>query len=111
MATKITDELKTYLKQSQPENHVQVVIELKPIEQNNQAPGLSRQEKMQHLKKAFDAELQPVAMEISNMGGNIIETAWLNQTINASLPANSIVSIAKLKEVQAIDLPRRLLKE
>ena len=111
MAGKITNELKSFLEQSQPENTVRVVIELKPVEHDDVEIPATRQQKMQQLRTSFDARLQPVATEIANIGGNIIDTAWINQTISASLPVNSITNIAKLKGVHAIDLPRALSKD
>jgi hypothetical protein len=73
--------------------------------------NLSRNEKIANLKQAFNIELQPIANEISNHGGNIIDSAWINQTVNAKVSSKCIKELIQLKEVTAIDLPKHLTKD
>ncbi len=108
---KITATLKSYLQTSQSESEVEVVIELNPISTTEMPENFSRNEKINHLKNAFNNDMQAVVTEVSKQGGNIINSVWLNQTIKASVPAKSIEEIAKLKEVNAIDLPNRITKD
>ncbi len=108
---KITDNLKSYLQSTQSENEVEVVIELNPITSAGIPENIGRKEKIVNLKKIFHHDLQPVAKEISKHGGNIIDSVWLNQTIKATVSTKCIEELAKLKEVNAIDLPNRITKD
>ncbi len=110
-SNKITTNLKDFLQKSQPEKEIEVVIELTPIKQTVVSENLSRNQKIANLKEAFNNELKPVAKEISNQGGNIVDAAWINQTINAMVTTKCIEELAQLKEVTAIDLPNRLSRD
>lgn len=82
-SNKITSGLKDFLQKSPPEKEIEVVIELTPIKQAAVSENLTRNQKIANLKAAFNNELEPVAKEISNQGGNIVDAAWINQTVNA----------------------------
>lgn len=105
---KITNNLKSFLERGQPLNDIEVVIELMPIQAGTEPENVSRTQKIAFYKQTFMEELKPVADAILNRGGNILGSAWLNQTIKAKVPAGSIEELALLKEVNAIDLPHRL---
>lgn len=106
-ADKITYKLKNYL-QEQPVNHVEVMIELNPATKAFADSNLSRSEKIALVKQDFMKDLEPVEKLISEQGGDILGTAWLNQTVKAKIPANSLEQLAQLKQVSAIDLPNPL---
>ncbi len=108
---KITDGLMGLLKKAQPGNEIEVVIELSSNAQHPELKKLSRTEKIASLKKAFNIELEPIVNEISNHGGNIIDSAWINKTVNAKVSFKCIEDLSQLKEVTAIDLPNQLLKD
>jgi hypothetical protein len=110
-SNKITTNLKDFLQKSQPEKEIEVVIELTPVTQAAVSENLSRNQKIANLKEAFNNDLEPVAKEISNQGGNIVDAAWINQTINAMVTTKCIEELAQLKEVTAIDLPNRLSRD
>lgn len=110
-STKITSNLKSFLQESKPEKEIEVVIELRPIARPATSENISRSQKIANLKEAFNNELEPVAKEISNQGGNIVDAAWINQTINAMVTTKCIEELAQLKEVAAIDLPNRLSRD
>ena len=108
LTSKITNNLKDYLQTDQPLNDIEVVIELMPIQARTELTNLSRTEKMAFYKQTFMDELKPIADVILNRGGDILGSAWVNQTIKAKIPAGSIEELALLKEVNIIDLPNRL---
>jgi hypothetical protein len=108
---KIANSLKTFLDKSHAEKEIEIVIELTPIAHTSESKKLSRTENIENLKKAFNIELQPIANEISNHGGNIINSAWINQTVNAKVSSKCINELVQLKEVTAIDLPKYLTKD
>ncbi len=109
-STKITNVLKDVTNSLQPDKKIDVIIELNPIKETG-AGKMSRIEKIDFLKNAFEEELRPVANVISSQGDSILYSTWLNQTVKASLSTKSIEQLAELKEVNAIDLPRQIEKE
>jgi len=112
MAThKITNNLKDHLLHAEKEATIEVVIALQPVLLPGGSELLSRSQKMANIKQAFNEELEPVAREINNLGGNILEAAWINQTINVKVSTGCIEELAQLKEVAGIDLPTTLTRE
>ena len=110
-SSKITQSLKTHLEKSPAAKEIDVVVELTPDAEAIYPENSSRSQKMQHLKQAFNDKLQPVADEISNKGGNILDSVWINQTVHAKLPADCLEALALLKEVHAIDLPKSIMAD
>jgi hypothetical protein len=108
---KITANLKNFLQKSQLEKDIEVVIELTPISQAVDSENLSRGQKIANLKQAFNNELEPVAKEITSRGGNIVDAAWINQTVNAMVSTRCIDELVQMKEVTAIGLPNRLTRD
>ncbi len=84
---------------------VEVVVELRPVPPP--ASG-SRQERVAAARAAFDAGLTPVTARIAEVGGTVLETAWINQTVRVRLPAAAVGALAAVDEVAGIDLPRPL---
>ena len=84
---------------------VEVVVEMKPIAVP--ATG-SRRDRVEAVKAGFEQELDSVAATIAAVGGRVLETAWINQTVRSSLPAEEVLRVAADDAVAAIDLPRPL---
>lgn len=84
---------------------VEVVVELRPLPPP--ASG-TRQERIAAGRAAFDAELAPVAARVAQVGGEVLDAAWLNQTLRVRLPAGAVPELAAVAEVTRIDLPRPL---
>ena len=99
------------MQKSNPEEDIEVVIELAPIKQAVASENISRGQKIANLKQAFNSELEPIAKEITNQGGNIVDAAWINQTVNAMVSSKCIEELVQLKEVTAIDIPNRLTRD
>jgi hypothetical protein len=84
---------------------VEVVVEMQPVA----VPVTgSRQDRAEAMKAGFEQELHSVAATIAAVGGRVLETAWINQTVRSSLPAEEILRVAADDAVAAIDLPRPL---
>lgn len=105
---KLTEGLKDFLKTNSPQNLVEVIVELTPATQTEAAEPTSRTEKIAFRKQSFLQDLEPVAKAISNQGGEVIDSAWLNQTVKAKLSAEGIEQLSQLNQVSAIDIPRRI---
>jgi hypothetical protein len=108
---KITAILKNYIHRH-PLGKVEVVIELTPCDTSNlKLFSLSRKDKISLIQDSFNEEVKPVKEAILHAGGNLIESAWVNQTVSASVPVKNIHELAKLNEITAIDLPRSIARE
>lgn len=84
---------------------VEVVVEMQPVETPS---GGSRASRIEAVKAGFEQELRGVAERIAAVGGEVLETAWINQTVRSSIPAAELVRVAEDEAVAAIDLPRPL---
>ena len=107
---KITPHLNDYLNNNPSSDKVEVVIELSPVD-TSQASDAPRNEKIEQLKDAFQKNLGPVQQAIQNAGGNVTDSAWLNSTVKAVVPAANIHALANLEGITTIDLPRTLSSE
>jgi hypothetical protein len=84
---------------------LEVVVEMQPVAVP--ATG-SRTSRIEAVKAGFEEELRGVAERIAAVGGEVLETAWINQTLRGSIPAAELVRVAEDDAVTAIDLPRPL---
>jgi hypothetical protein len=87
---------------------VEVIVELQPL---NLPTAGSRQERMAAAKQRFELELRSVADKITEAGGQVLETAWLNQTVRSRIPAREVPRVAEDDTVSAIDLPGTITPE
>jgi hypothetical protein len=102
---KLSPRLRQELGAIDESSHLEVIIELQPLEMPKAA---SRQERMAAMKEGFERELRPVAEKIIQAGGQVLETVWLNQTVRGRLPAGSVEQVAEDETVSGIDLPHKL---
>lgn len=98
-ADKVTPRLAELL--STRPDAVEVVVELRPL---GWPDGGTRQERVAALRDAFAAELGPVAERITAAGGEVLESAWINQTLRVRLPAAAVDEVAASGAVVRIDL-------
>lgn len=84
---------------------VEVVVELTPLPP---PAGGTRPERITALRDGFAAELGPVAARITASGGEVLESAWINQTVRARIPAAAVAEVAADDTVMRVDLPGQL---
>jgi hypothetical protein len=84
---------------------VEVVVEMQPVAVP--ATG-SRASRIDAVKAGFEQELGGVVERIAAVGGEVLETAWINQTVRSSIPAAELLRVAQHAAVTGIDLPRPL---
>ncbi|MEX5716960.1 hypothetical protein [Geodermatophilus maliterrae] len=84
---------------------LEVVVEMQPVAVPSTG---SRASRVEAVKAGFERELAGVAERIAAVGGQVLETAWINQTVRSSIPAAELVRVAEDDAVAAIDLPRPL---
>jgi hypothetical protein len=103
--TKLSPRLRQELGGVDESSQVEVIVELQPVEMPKAG---SRQESMAAMKADFERELRPVAETIRQAGGQVLETAWLNQTVRSRIPAGEVSHVAEHEAVSGIDLPHKL---
>ncbi|MCV2489179.1 hypothetical protein OF117_07365 [Geodermatophilus sp. YIM 151500] len=84
---------------------LEVVVEMQPVAVPDTG---SRASRIEAVKAGFEEELRGVAERIAAVGGEVLETAWVNQTLRGTIPAAELVRVAEDDAVTAIDLPRPL---
>ena len=106
--TKLSPRLQQELDAIDDSSPVEVIVELQPLDLPKTG---SRQERMAAAKRRFELEVQSVVDKITEAGGQVLETAWLNQTVRSRIPAGGVPSLAEDDTVSGIDLPSRLAPE
>lgn len=84
---------------------VEVIVEMQPIAVPSTG---SRRDRIEAVKAGFEQELRTVAEAIAAVGGRVLDTAWINQTVRSSIPAAKVLRVAEDDAVAGIDLPRPL---
>ena len=74
-------------------------------------PTASRAERMQLSKRSFAEASQPLKDKIAELGGHVLDEAWLNCTISASIPKSALEQVSQVDVVESIDLPQTVTRE
>lgn len=108
---KISSELAKHLENpDQGENSIDVVVEL-TRESVQKGGDYSRQQKITALKESFSQKKSAVERVVEEAGGQILEQAWLNQTLQIRVPAHSINSLCEIEDVILLDIPHSLMAD
>jgi hypothetical protein len=105
---KLTDRVTERIRSVDQSSPVEVIVELHPLRSPTEG---SRAERIAAAKADFEHSLRDVAERIEEVGGQVIETAWLNQTVRSRIPAAGLERVAETDAVEAIDLPQQLHTE
>lgn len=105
---KLTPDLSARLTNAAAEDVLDVVVELRAEGAPAQMSQRSRQEEISSRKQAFGEEAVPVEETIQRAGGEVVERAWINQTVLARVPARGVDELSELDGVAALDVPRTL---
>lgn len=108
---KLTPDLSERLTGAAADDVLDVVVELRAGDAPDEGRPLSRQEEISYRKEAFGEEALPVEETIQRAGGEVVERAWINQTVLARVPARGVDELSELDGVAAIDVPRTLEAE
>ncbi|MEU6868143.1 hypothetical protein ABZ924_33775 [Streptomyces sp. NPDC046876] len=104
-AEKVTQELADHIAASEADQAVDVIIQLQPVDM---AVTGSRRDRIEATRQAFQSELEPVAEAIQHANGYIVDSVWLNQTVRAVVPAETVSELATAPGVVQIALPSRI---
>lgn len=110
-AAKLTPDLTTRLTQSSADDVLEIVLELYPQAGPAAAAPQSRSEQIALRKETFSQDVVPVEESIHEVGGEVVDRAWINQTVLARVPARGVERLSDLEKVAALDVPRTLEAE
>jgi len=105
---KLTPDLTTQLTQAAGDDVLDVVVELDPRTGPATATPQSRSEQIALRKEAFSNDVVPVEEAIHEVGGEVVDRAWINQTVLARVPAQGVEHLSELEKVATLDIPRAL---
>ena len=108
VAAKLSSRLAERIDSVDESSPVEVIVELHPAAMPTWG---SRQERIAAVKEDFQRELESVAEKITAAGGQVLEAAWLNQTVRTRIPAGEVPRVAEDEAVSSIDLPKALEPE
>ena len=104
---KLRTELLSRLASSADDDLVDVILELDRPE----VSATSRQERIAMLKASFARTSAPVTRAVEKLGGEVLGSAWINQTIHARINPAGVRRLAELDSVAAVDLPHNITAE
>jgi hypothetical protein len=98
----VTSRLTAKARHQHDDDALDVIVEL-----NSEPPATTgtREEQIAKRKAAFDADADDVKDVIQRLGGEVLDAAWINQTIRGRVPKRSLARLARHKRVAAIDAP------
>jgi hypothetical protein len=104
----MTQSLVRELEKTPDQDFVDVIVEL---DSTPVPSGSSRSATIAARQNAFEAAFATVARVITKVGGIVLGRAWLNESIQARIPAGQIEHVASLQSVRAVDTPRHITIE
>lgn len=107
---KLSSELSQELENTDSEQFLDVILELGSDSQPTIDQG-SRQAKITAMKEAFERNLTSVEKAVRDVGGEVIQGAWINRTVKARVPAKKLNELAQHEKIIAVDIPHPLTKD
>ena len=111
MEAKLTQQLSEVLQSKQASDLVEVIVELYRTEKLEPATPQTRNERIAHLKEAFNRRIAPLEETIKTIGGEITGRAWINQTVRVRVPADKVSLLSDYDEVAKLDVPHPLVRD
>lgn len=108
MDAKVSEQLSKELDQSDSSKMLDVIIELHPEDAPTAPQPQSRAEKIAALKEKFVRDAAPIQQVVQNAGGELKGEAWINRTIRARVPIETIKHLSEQEQVAKVDVPHTL---
>lgn len=102
---KISRRLRAQLEATPPDQPVEVLIGLAPPDTS---VGRTPAEKIAAIKRDFQRHAESVGHGLASAGGEVLDSAWINSTIRARIPAGQVSELEADDLVEALDTPERL---
>lgn len=108
MASKVSRSLAGQVVYQADEEPVDVVVELRA---HPRVTDGSRAERIARVKTAFEHEAGPVRRAIEELGGEVLESAWVNNTLRTRVPKRALQQLEEDDRVASLDSTRTLEAE
>jgi hypothetical protein len=109
MINKLTEKLAEKLEKTDASDLLEIILELgSKSESSSQPPAQetrSRGEKIAALKEAFSRDAAPIEEAVRRVGGEVTGRAWINKTMRARVPAQSVKELSEHEKIAALDTP------
>ena len=105
---KVTSELAADVEQRPSGESIDVVVELTPAASPSSG---SRSERVAQARSAFERQAESVRRMIVDAGGEVLGSAWINQTLRTRLPKPLLEQLALDDRVARLDVTRTLTAE
>lgn len=105
-AEKLSAELAAQLASVGPEELIDVICEME--EPTGEDAGQDRSARIAARKRTFGEAARPVETLVEDLGGVVLDRAWINRTLRARVPAGQLDALARAEGVRRIDVPRRI---
>jgi hypothetical protein len=109
--SKLTRKLEEILHGKAHDAVVDIIVELDSPSRAAPPPSGSRAAKVTALRERFLEIAAPVEQRIQSLGGQVIEHAWLNQTLRARIPVGMVDRLVDAEGVASIDVPERITRD
>jgi hypothetical protein len=109
----VSKRLQAELASRKPGDPVDIIIALAPpdLPAANLATHGDRAQAIDSVKKAFEVNAQSVTADLSALGGEVVDSAWINSTLRGRVAVDQVKHLAKSRGVEALDLPSELTPE
>lgn len=105
---KVTSELAADVRRHAAGDPIDVVVELTPTT----APSSgTRGERIAQARTAFERQAEAVRRKIVDAGGEVLGSAWINQTLRTRLPKGALEELALDDRIARLDVTRKLATE
>jgi hypothetical protein len=109
--SKLTRELRERLEQVPRDSLVEVILEISGGESAPARAGASRGDLIATRRQQFLETVAPVERHVHNMGGEVLDHVWLNQTLRVRVPAGNVDQLTESDCVASVDAPARVSRE
>ena len=109
--SKLTKELRERLEQVPSDSLVEVIVEISGAESTAVRAGASRADLIATRRQQFLDTVAPVERQVHSIGGEVIDHAWVNQTLRVRVPAGNVDQLTEPDCVASVDAPARLTRE
>lgn len=108
MASKVSRALAEKMDACADDEQVDVVVELQA-----ETPSTSgtRAERVAQHREAFQKEAVEVTRSITDLGGEVLDSAWINKTLRTRIPKSALEQLAEDDRIALLDSIRTIEAE
>lgn len=107
---KITAPLAATIDAADPNDDVVVIVEMASAQPRSFAPQPRQQQIAAH-RAEFEKQASPIEQTIHDIGGEVLDRAWINNTMKARVPARAVKELSDLDGVETVDVEHRLQRD